>query len=96
MGLKASLLGKLICCDPAKVVERLNLLLTMIIGSLCKIAKDEALQSKRVENVLPLIDIYIRGLHLVATELQNAASINLAIKPDVLFTIFSLLTNKTE
>jgi hypothetical protein len=68
----------------------------MIIDSLCKVANDPKLQTKRIENVLPLIDIYIRGLHLVANEMRDAKDIDLAVKSDVLFTIFTLLTNQTE
>lgn len=38
---KAPLLGKLICCDPRKVAERLNILLDMIVDALRGIKSDK-------------------------------------------------------
>lgn len=47
------------------------------------------MQNKRIEQTLPLIDIYIRSMHLVAPELSAAAvpAIEIKVKADVLLDI---------
>ena len=56
------------------------------------------MQNKRIESVLPLIDIYIRCMHLVAHDLalEGGEEIDLKVECNVLMDIFQLLTSATE
>jgi hypothetical protein len=85
------LIGKIIVCDPKKVPQRLDVLLAKILSALQEIKEDKQMQNKRIEQTLPLIDIYTRTMHLIAPDLcsqKESPSIEVKVKAGVLMDVF--------
>jgi hypothetical protein len=85
-------------CDQKKVAERLNILVTKILTTLQDIKAKPEMQNKRIEQVLPLVDIYMRSMHIIAPDLsalKGSKPIELGVKTNVLMDMFSLLTSAT-
>jgi hypothetical protein len=56
------------------------------------------MQNKRIEQILPLVDIYMRSMHIIAPDLsalKGSKPIELGVKTNVFMDIFSLLTSAT-
>ena len=53
------------------------------------------MQGRRIDQILPLVEIYMRSMHIVAPNLDQSKPIDLNIKTSVLMDVFSLLTSVT-
>lgn len=94
----ADLIGKLMICDHKKVAERINVLQTKVLTNLQDIKAKPEMQNKRIEQVIPLVAVYMKSLHTIAPDfsaLKGTKPIALNVKASAVMDIFQLMTDAT-
>ena len=86
----SALIGKLVLCDSARLIDRLRIMLDKTIEVLAAASENQGVFTQVLVSFLPFVKVFIRTLHMAAPALRQP--VDLEVAPETVTQLISLIS----
>jgi len=90
----SALVGKLVLCDRARLIDRLRIMLDKTVVTLATAAENQGVFTQTLLSFIPFVKVFIKTLHIAAPALRNP--VDLEVGQDTFMSLTTLICSEAK